>query len=394
MKVILSVMGSGGDVDPALGLGKELQKRGHEATVITHFPFKEKVERAGLKFVAVDSQEQYDATLHDPGMMTKERLLKHLSSYVHTYLEPFYEKIAEQYVPGETFLVNGLPLGGKLAFDKFQMPMATLHLSPFAFLDLDQELVDKLDEYFGPFINEYRSELGLGPIKGIFDGWCVSPQLVLGLFPEWFAGDIKRPPHTILTGFPLYNVKEAVTIPPELETFLQAGDPPILFTFGTAMHHIEDLLQECVKTCQQLGRRGMLLTQFEEQVPSDLPETVRHFKFIPFSAVFPKTAAVVHHGGIGTLSQALVAEVPQMVVPFAFDQPSNGAILKDLGIADVLLPQEFKGETAAAKLKPLLEDPAVIEKCRALGKRMEGMDGLGGAADAVVELAQRELARL
>jgi UDP:flavonoid glycosyltransferase YjiC (YdhE family) len=94
-----------------------------------------------------------------------------------------------------------------------------------------------------------------------------------------------------------------------------------------------------VDACRRLGRRGLLLSRYRDQLPADLPPGVRHFDYVPLSRVLPRAAALVSHGGIGTLSQALAAGIPQLIMPLGFDQFDNAARLGRLGVAATLTPR-------------------------------------------------------
>ncbi len=91
---------------------------------------------------------------------------------------------------------------------------------------------------------------------------------------------------------------------------------------------------------------------------------VRAFNYVPFSKVLPRAAALVHHGGIGTTAQALAAGVPQLVVPFAHDQPDNAARVRRLGVGDFLLPRRYRVGVVLQSLRRLLASSTVRENCR------------------------------
>jgi UDP:flavonoid glycosyltransferase YjiC (YdhE family) len=97
---------------------------------------------------------------------------------------------------------------------------------------------------------------------------------------------------------------------------------------------------------------------------------VRAFDFVPFSRLFPRAAAVVHHGGIGTSAQGLAAGVPQLVMPLAHDQHDNAARLERLGVGRSLLPKKFRAPAVAARLDRLLRSQSVAEQCRAAADRI------------------------
>jgi UDP:flavonoid glycosyltransferase YjiC (YdhE family) len=144
-----------------------------------------------------------------------------------------------------------------------------------------------------------------------------------------------------------------------------------------------------IEACQRLGRRGILLTRFCEQIPDRLPNGVKHFDYIPFSQLLPKAAALVHHGGIGTTAQALSAGVPQLIMPLAHDQFDNAARVKRLEVGDWIVPSGFRGSQVAAKLAVLLGSEAVRRACREVLGRFAGKNGMAAAANAIERFGGR-----
>jgi UDP:flavonoid glycosyltransferase YjiC (YdhE family) len=128
------------------------------------------------------------------------------------------------------------------------------------------------------------------------------------------------------------------------------------------------------------------LTRFPEQVPPALPDGIRHFEYVPFSQVFPRAAAVVHHGGVGTTAQALAAATPQLVMHMAHDQPDNAAHVLRLGVGRPISPKGFRGHRVAKALGELLQSPEVAKQCRAVAAKFHGADPLGGACHAIEAL--------
>jgi rhamnosyltransferase subunit B len=135
--------------------------------------------------------------------------------------------------------------------------------------------------------------------------------------PDW-------PPNTHLTGFILHDDDGRAALPADVEEFLQAGPKPILVTPGSAAMDRVRFFRTTVDACRASGVRAMLVTNFPGQLPSDLPEGIRAFSYLPFSRVLPRCAAVAYHGGIGTLAQAVNAGIPHLVVSNSYDQPDNG----------------------------------------------------------------------
>lgn len=409
MNILLAAIGTSGDVDPFVGLGRVLKQRGHQVTLIANRYFEHLVKRAELEFAPWGDAEEYKTKLNHPDFWDPQRSLSF--AFREMYLpgiRPLYQEIAARNEPGRT-VVAAVPMaiGARIAHDQLGIPWATVLLQPGPIRSVYQtsevyryllprwtpkfyrrlwfRMVDRwIDGMFGPPINAFRAELGLPPVRNRFFEWFRSPRLQVGLFPDWFGEPQPDwPPALRLTGFPLYDEQGVETMSAEARQFLDAGPPPIAFTFGTGMRQARAIFAESVAACRTLGRRGILLTRFKEQLPADLPEGVRHFDYLPFSELFPRVAALVHHGGIGTLAQALRAGLPQVVVPFAYDQPDNAARLERLGVARTVAHDAYRSPAVIQALQHLLNSPEVAAQCRTLAQRVQVARPLEETAQAV-----------
>lgn len=409
MNILLAAIGTSGDVDPFVGLGRALKRRGHRVTVIANRYFERLVERAELAFAPWGDAEEYKAKLNNPDFWDPKRSMPFAFREMFLpAMRPLYQEIVARHEPGQTVIAGPpMALGARLAYDKLNVPLATILLQPTFIRSVHQvsegyryllprwaptfyrrlwfRFVDRwLDGMFGPPIDAFRAELGLPPVRKGFYDWFRSPQLQIGLFPDWFGTPQPDWPSTLrVTGFPLYDEGGVEAIPAEADQFLKAGPPPIVFTFGTGMRQAKEVFVESVAACRTLGQRGILLTRFKEQLPADLPEGIRHFDFLPFGELLPRVAALVHHGGIGTLAQALAAGIPQVVVPFAYDQPDNAAQLERLGVSRTVPHETYRSAIVAPYLKQLLDSPAVAAQCRALAQRLRNARPLDAVAAAI-----------
>jgi len=172
----------------------------------------------------------------------------------------------------------------------------------------------------------------------------------------------------------------------EVEDFLNAGAAPLVFSFGSAMRTGRPYFDAAVGACAALGKRGLLLAKKTEQIPPDLPASILQADYAPFSAVFPRAAAVVDHGGIGTTAQALAAGVPQIIMPMSFDQPDNAARLRKLGVARVVPAGRFTAESLTAALRELFADPTVGVACAEAKRKLESSDPIIEACDWIEQL--------
>jgi rhamnosyltransferase subunit B len=205
---------------------------------------------------------------------------------------------------------------------------------------IHQHMIDPL---MLPGLNARRNQHGMVPVPHFFQHMFEVPDASLGLFPEWYAAPQPDWPQSLrCVGFlPAESAVVAAALAPELEQFLAAGEAPVLFTPGTGHQHAADYFAAALQALQRLGRRGLLVTPHRAQLPAQLPANVMWLAHAPFSALLPRVAAIVHHGGIGTLAEALRSATPQLIVPFAYDQFDNGLRARQLGVADMLLAKRL-----------------------------------------------------
>jgi UDP:flavonoid glycosyltransferase YjiC (YdhE family) len=412
--ILLMPVGSHGDVHPFVALGQALRSRGHDCTLITSAYFETLAKRTGLPFVGIGTAADFQKCLDHPDMWHPTRGFRAVAEWgMLPWMRTTYQMVADRYVPGKTVVVSSaLGFGPRIAQEKLGVPLATIHLQPSMLYSkhapphlgpsigrplLFPRLIRRLIFWIGyrfvidPVVaqetNAFRAELGLPPVRRFLDHWIHSPQCVIGLFPDWFGPpQADWPPNVILTGFPLFDERGLDDLPAELDAFLRAGDPPIVFTPGSAMKQGQTFFATAVEACAKLGRRGILLTRFPEQVPMALPASIRHFEYVPFSQVFPRAAAVVHHGGIGTTAQALAAAVPQLVMHMAHDQPDNAAHVLRLGVGKPISPKSFRAPAVTKALGELLNSPEIAMRCRSVAAMIGDTDSVGVATSAIEAL--------
>jgi UDP:flavonoid glycosyltransferase YjiC (YdhE family) len=154
--------------------------------------------------------------------------------------------------------------------------------------------------------------------------------------------------------------------------------------------HAREVYDQVIEACQSLNIRTIVLTGHIDQLPSS-PQ-VHHCSFAPFQELFPKCAAVVHHGGVGTVAKALAAGIPQLVLPFAFDQMDNATRVQRLGAGDWLKPRKRNTQSIAKALGAVLSSATRV-RCEALAAKFGREDGLQKAAELVEELYFRTTQR-
>lgn len=416
LNVILIAVGSHGDVLPFLAIGRELQARGHRVTFCTNGMFITQVHRFGFEYVEVGTAEEYLALVANPEMFHPTRGLKLLAEPLLRMLRGIYGAIEERYIPGRTVVVgSNTAFAGRLAQEKLGVPLATVALQPAWFfspsdppvlhprlgrLKTAPKFIRKLvirvmgrvmNSSLGVPLAQVRRELALPPLRDVAS-WSFSPQAVIGLFPEWFAPRQHDWPQNFqYDDFPMFDEWDTPELSPEAAEFIAAGDPPIVFTAGSAMTYAEPIITAAVDACLRLGRRGIILSTLAKNT-GPLPPSVRMFSYAPFSKLLPHAAALVHHCGVGTLSQALRAGVPQLVTPFAFDQPDNAWRIERLGVARQMSMRGITGRRLARTLEGLLQSSDVAAACRRYAEKTTTASTLDVTCHAIESLAGAEAA--
>ena len=416
MHLLLTALGSYGDVLPMVGIGATMRRRGWRVQIIVNPYFHAIAEEAGLEPIPLGTADEYRSLMSHPDLWHPRRGMKVvLGLGLVTYLRQLWDLVVGNYREGETIIAaHGLDLASRVLHDRRGARLATVHFAPFAvktlydtpryigaptvhrgprwFRELQFWLADKLviDPIAGPAVNRLRAEQGLPPVTGIFSGWNNSPQLVLGMWPDWFgAPQPDWPPQMRVAGFPLWDPRSGEGLPADVAEFLDAGEPPLAFAPGSANVQGHEFFATAAEVCRRLGRRGLLLTKYPDQLPPSLPPGVRHVGFVPFSALLPRVAALVHHGGIGTCGQALASGRPQIVMPMAYDQLDNGTRVSRLGVGAVVTREKFESRRVARELEGLLSSPATEKACREIAARCDGPASLEKACDLIAGLGER-----
>ena len=411
MRVLIAASGSYGDVYPFVGLARELRLRGHEPILFASDYFRAAAEVEQVEFVAVGSSVDFDRVVRDPRLWHPTRGLEVLFAALMQFTPLAYELLLKHYRHAETLLVGSTTsFAARLLQETQGAPLATVHLAPSVLRSARDaihlpsfsipaaapawiksafwRLADRfaLDPLIAARLNGYRATLGLPRIRRVLDRWLHSPDCVIGMFPKWFAAHrADWPAQTRLTGFPLYDAAEHERLPEELESFLGAGPPPVLFAPGTANVSAHAFFETSLAACEKAGRRALLVTRYAEQVPRPLPDWSRHFDYLPFSTVLPRCCAFVSHGGIGTISQGFRAGIPQLVRPMAFDQFDNARRAERLGVARVIAPANYEPPAAANALAGIVS-PEYGQRCRDVATHFAGDTPL---ADTAAILEQR-----
>jgi rhamnosyltransferase subunit B len=407
-KIIIYAMGTGGDVDPMVALGIELQRRGFAVTFLSNDYFQPRIAAAGFEFVSVGTVEQYHKG-NSPEAWESRNHTDNVQYYHAPAFEPAFEYVKNFSDKNTLILALGAENGAGIAAEKFGIPFVKFIMSPNIIFSaysppapmswaIPKSLPRVIVRFLlrrnrktrfkvfckAPHIAEYRAtrERLQCPLKFQLESNAI---LQIGFFPEWFGMRAKDWPENIkLVGFPLQNRASASTRS-ELDAFIEKYGAPIIFTSGTGVKDVAELFQEGRKICEQLQVPGLFVggnSGIEFLQGSNL---CAHMEYIDFEYALPKSLAIVHHGGIGTTAQAIKAGIPQLIRPIKYDQPDNAERVYKLGLGTYVMPEGFKAEQVAPMIGNMLKK---AKSSKALSRYAADVNN-SGAIVAASDLIER-----
>lgn len=405
-----------------MSLALELQARGHEPVMATMEFYREKITGAGLDFASVRPDipgpgEQDDVLIN--------RIMEPLSGpkylieeVIFAALRDAYEDLAQLSTGADLLVTHPAAPAGPLVGRKLGLPWISTVLAPLSFFSKSDppvppayQWLNKLRFFVPGFIKllhlamkraynidrftALREELELADYgHPIFEGQH-SPTLILALFSKVFGPPQPDwPKQARITGFCFYDGGHERPMTLELRDFLDNGSPPIIFTLGSsAVWVARDFFKQSIAAAQQLGRRAVLLVGDLENHPESLPAGMIAADYAPYEIILPRACAVVHHGGVGTTAQGLLAGVPTLIVPFAFDQFDNAEHARRLGTSRTLYRKHFNTVSAIRELGELLSKQAYAERAKHVSNQLKQENGASQAADLIERVLSGEQTR-
>jgi UDP:flavonoid glycosyltransferase YjiC (YdhE family) len=423
LRIVLSNIGTYGDTHPLIAIALELKRRGHTPVMALPEVYRPKIEPLGLEFHPVRPDiDPTNTILIEMIYDVKKGTERGLREFLFPALRQTYEDLldaATRPARADLMLLGELNYAGPIVADATGIPWASYVLAPFSFFSVYDPPVlppyprlaraDRAVPGMGRVIRrvarfvtrkwpepiyELRRELGLPKGRNpIFDAKH-SPHLVLALFSRVLGVEQKDwPPNTLITGFCFYDGDVGITkLPPKIEEFLSLGEPPLVFTLGSAAVLAAGRFYELsARAAIRMGERAVLLIGNDprNKLRTQLPDSICVAEYAPYSDLFPRARMVVHQGGVGTTAQCLRAGKPMLIMPYSHDQPDNARRMKRLKVARVIQRASYTPLRVARKLKAMLAEPRFDRRAQSVALQMEREDGVSAACNALQELHNR-----
>lgn len=351
MKVVFLTLGTRGDVQPYIALGKEFKKCGHEALICTGASFKRMIlengvgfHEAAADFMAIIESEQ-GKKVFQGGYSNIFKLL----NYAKEIITPAYRRSMDDFLEAaqgaDIILYHPKAIGAVDIAERLNIPCICLPPTPIVYPVAEfPNFIVSAQGSFGPFLNRlsYKATTSIGELsymKTINDFRVKSLNLpkrkagaiafkvngkdipiIYPISPYLFKEVKSWEGRVYLSGFFFMEIGEAKLSAGLLE-FLEKGDRPIVISFSSMpLRKPESFKQKLMAALTATGNRAVILTgtsgiNFEN---NDYIYTVEK---APHRLIFKKAKGLIHHGGVGTMAEALLSGVPQLIIPFSADQP-------------------------------------------------------------------------
>jgi vancomycin aglycone glucosyltransferase len=377
MHALISAVGTRGDVQPALALALELRKRGHGVRLCISPNFVDWAKRLGLEArpmgVEMRAPRQKGGAM--PTLSPEE--LRRLRESMPDLITDQFDTIGAAAEGCDVIVgANAHQYAAPSIAEQSGLQCVTAVYAPVSIPGEAewQSVAATWNERALERVNRNRARLGLTAIDDVLEN-ALTDHPWLAADPALAAASAFRGREVFQTG--TWVLEDRAPLPSDLESFLGIGEPPIFVGFGS-MPATTDSARVAIDAVRAVGRRILMSRGWAELELVDEASDCIAVGDVSYDVLFPRVAAVVHHGGAGTTAAVARAGVAQVITPMYADQFYWGDRVVALGIGAATHHKTMTEETLTNALREAL-DPAVAARARTLASRI-GRDGAEIAA--------------
>lgn len=421
MNILIISYGSRGDVQPYIALAKGLQQEGHQVILATSTRFRDFVESHGIDYgemsddllSIIDTDQGKEMLENTTNLFDVAKQNLKLSKQLKPLQKAQFTEtwgLAKSITPD---LIVYHPKAGAAPHiaEKLGIPcvlgtpipmFVPTSERPFMVLPewklggwynrLSYKIIASLTKLaLGGYVRDFRREIGLAPLNK-FDLLKTGDGKEITVLHAYSEAVLSRPKDwpdsAYVTGYWFLDDQENWTPPPDLEAFLDAGEPPVYIGFGSmAGRNPEQLAKLVIEALEIAGVRGIIATGWGGLSAEDLPDTIFKIDKAPHDWLFPRMSAVVHHGGAGTTGAGLRAGKPSIIVPFFGDQPFWARVVYDLGAGPKPVPKKkLTAQKLAAAISEAVSSPSIQQIAKEIAENIRVEQGVQSAVSVIEKI--------
>lgn len=419
MKIVILTAGSTGDVVPMIALGRELKAKGVEIVVATHCIFKDTVENNGLKFAhlsgnpkeiiqgelgeaLVGNSISFFQIWHNLKKI-QQLLVKDIVQDAWKACEGadaiIYSTLMRQIAPSiaECLKIKKIPVLFQPLHPTRQFPCPVITRTE----DLGQSLnllswsLFELSQWI-PFRNEINQwrvrQLGLPKIsENYFYLNRIIKEEELVVYPissSFFIKPVDWDKNIFLSGFFFLENSNSWRPSNELSEFLSRGDKPIYLGFGSMVSSkLADIYAHFIDFITKNRLRAIISTGWSNFLPKSPSDSILVIKEAPHDWLFQRVSSAIHHGGLGTTAAVIKAGIPNLAIPFAFDQNLWGSMSFKAGLGPKPIAlKKYRKDLFEEALWDLLNNHTFITRSRDLSLKIQEEKGVEKATEKILDL--------
>jgi sterol 3beta-glucosyltransferase len=367
MQITIIAGGSRGDVQPYVALGKGLKEAGHTVRILSSDDFHDLVTDYGLDFFTTGGSAR--AVAQNLQVLVEQGKTLEIFSQMRRASQKQAVQAAEKGLVAcqdSDLILGGLSglFSGQALSEKLGIPLLLAYLVPFTPTSAFPSALTPAS-FWGPFSSLRRQK------QPVLYGYS---SYVLPHPSDWNASQ-----H--VTGYWFLEPPQGWEAPADLQHFLQSGPPPVYIGFGSMSNSKpEETADLVLQSLARAGLRGVLYAGWGGLKKEQLPSTVFMTDSVPHTWLFPRMAAVVHHGGVGTTAAGLAAGVPSIITPFFADQPFWGRRVYELGVGPrPIARRRLTVDNLTEAIGRAVSDEEMRKRAASLGERIRAENGIAQA---------------
>jgi vancomycin aglycone glucosyltransferase len=393
MKIACVILGTRGDVQPMIALATGLIKRGHEVIVCAPSENEQQAKTYNCPFVTFGPEIK--KKIKDNPEKQKGGVAIRISpaqgkKIILDQINLLPDKIKDV----DLVLGAGIVIGVQTAADRLKVPYRLVAFYPIILgTTKDDPLKNRLMFGFGRmmmnlmmkgYMNKARAKYGLQPIKDIWEHW-MGENVIIACDKELNAAREGTAFAFTQTGFMLLPSKNGLS--DDVETFLDSGKPPVYIGFGSNPITSPEKYSQMFKQVRDATNQRLIISKGWAGFPEMNDCDIIYVDEMPFEILFPRLAAIVYHGGTGTMAAVSRAGIPQAAFPFMGDQFDNRKQIVKLGLGPNTC--DFKKITAEAISSAITEcitNDKYKKNAEDISQRLQNINGI----ELTIQLIEKE----
>lgn len=401
-RILITTVGTLGDVIPFVRLARVLASRGHRITMALNPALEQTAREAGLETMSCGrpygpDEVRKNVSLFDPSAPPDVETIRR--RFRELQLDRTFHDLVRACQNTDLLLSASLQGVASWVHERTDIPWinATIFAAEFPHADDPPKSTDPYNIQFQTELYAYRNSIrhavGLPPVadKDWVEHYWSRRLVLLASSPRFSQPILDTRPQVRMTGFWLEepHLADPSDVSPDLRSFLREVPAPLVFTLSSQpVRDPAAVVSTIALAAAKAGQRLIIQRGWAGLSPDHLPRSVNPKNVLfaghaPHSWLFSHASAVIHHGGIGSTAEALRAGRPQLVTPFGNDQFFNARRIASLGVGDTTSLYAQTPDALSQFLEERVLIPTVIRKARGFATQLKKEQGLTTSADLI-----------